>query len=77
MNIWPEGEQFTQEVIIPTGEAIPGEGVESVGYEKYPAMLTFMVPAFDVVVEMYSSMHLENIRFFSSIHRWMYSNGRA
>lgn len=51
MNIWPEGEQFTLEVIIPTGEEITGEGIESVGYEDFTVMMTFRVPAFDVVVE--------------------------
>ncbi|HBL7323259.1 hypothetical protein QCN18_08610 [Enterobacter kobei] len=53
MNIWPEGEQFTLEVIMPTGAGISGEGFESFGYEDFPVMVTFRAPAFDVVVEMW------------------------
>lgn len=51
MQLWPEGEQFTQEVIIPTGAGLPQEGVEREGYEDFPIMVTFRVPAFDVVLE--------------------------
>lgn len=53
MRLWPEGELFTREVIIPTGIGLPEEGVEPVGYEDFPIMVTFRVPAFDVVVEMW------------------------
>lgn len=50
-QLWPEGEQFTLEVIIPTGFGRPEEGVEPVGYEDFPILVTFRVPAFDIVVE--------------------------
>lgn len=53
LYLWPEGEQFTREVIIPTGAGLPEEGIEPVGYEDFPVMVTFRVPAFDVVVEMW------------------------
>ncbi|MBJ8834366.1 hypothetical protein I5385_15060 [Citrobacter freundii] len=53
MRLWPEGEQFTREVIMPTGAGLPEEGVEPVGYEDFPVMVTFRVPAFDVMVEMW------------------------
>lgn len=38
-RIWPEGDQFTLEVDIPTR------------FEPVPVLITFVVPAFDVVVE--------------------------
>lgn len=50
-QLWPEGEVFSREVIIPTGVGIPEEGVKPVGYEDFPVMVTFRIPAFDVVVE--------------------------
>ncbi|WP_247751140.1 hypothetical protein [Citrobacter freundii] len=51
LHLWPEGEQFTREVIMPTGAGLPEEGVEPVGYEDFPVMVTFRVPSFDVLVE--------------------------
>lgn len=36
---------------MPTGAGLPEEGVKPVGYEDFPVMVTFKVPAFDVVVE--------------------------
>ena len=51
VQLWPEGEQFTREVIIPTGTGLAEEGVEPAGYEDFPVMVTFTVPPFDVVVE--------------------------
>lgn len=53
MHLWPEGEKFTREVIMPTGAGIPEEGVEPVGFEDFPVMVTFRVPAFDVVLAGY------------------------
>lgn len=50
-RLWPEGDQFTREVIIPTGAGLPEEGIEPEGYEDFPVMVTFRVPPFDVVVE--------------------------
>ncbi|CAM3765491.1 hypothetical protein [Rahnella victoriana] len=38
-RIWPEGDQFTLEVNIPTN------------FESLPVFITYVVPAFDVVVE--------------------------
>lgn len=38
-QIWPEGETFTREVLIPTK------------YEPLPVEITYTVPAFDVVVD--------------------------
>ncbi|WP_449632546.1 hypothetical protein [Rahnella aceris] len=38
-RIWPEGDQFTLEVNIPTN------------FETLPVLVTYVVPAFDVVVE--------------------------
>ncbi|MGV0085932.1 phage tail assembly chaperone [Rahnella aceris] len=38
-RIWPEGDQFTLEVNIPTN------------FESLPVLITYVVPAFDVVVE--------------------------
>ena len=38
-QIWPEGETFTREVLIPTK------------YEPLPVEITYIVPAFDVVVD--------------------------
>jgi len=39
MQMWPEGETFIREVLIPTK------------YEPLPVLITFIVPPFDVVVE--------------------------
>lgn len=39
-QIWPEGQQFTLEVNLPTR------------YEPLPVEITYIVPPFDVVVEM-------------------------
>ncbi|EPF6161720.1 hypothetical protein MWS90_003641 [Citrobacter sedlakii] len=50
-QLWPEGELFTREVVIPTGAGLPEDGVEPVGYEDFPIMVTFIVPPFEVVVE--------------------------
>ncbi|XWJ92937.1 hypothetical protein ACRARH_12485 [Phytobacter ursingii] len=50
-QLWPEGEQFTLEVVIPTGLGQHEEGTEPDGYEDFPVMVTFRVPPFDVVVE--------------------------
>lgn len=50
-KLWPEGELFTREVVIQTGLGPSEEGVEPVGYEDFPVMVTFIVPPFDVVVE--------------------------
>lgn len=50
-QLWPEGELFTCEVMIPTGAGQPEDGVEPVGYEDFPVMVTFIVPPFDIVVE--------------------------
>lgn len=38
-RIWPEGDQFTLEVYIPTN------------FESLPVLITYVVPAFEVVVE--------------------------
>lgn len=52
LQLWPEGEQFTREVIIPTGFGLcPKETVEPAGYEDFPVMVTFTVPPFNLVVE--------------------------
>ncbi|ELN2734872.1 hypothetical protein [Pluralibacter gergoviae] len=51
-TIWPEGETFTQVVIIPTGcGAAALNGMEPAGYEDFPVMVTFRIPPFDVVLE--------------------------
>ncbi|MFP9432641.1 hypothetical protein ACJ9N4_20485 [Enterobacter sp. LM3] len=50
-QLWPEGELFTREVVIPIGWGLPEGGVEPVGYEDFSLMVTFIVPPFDVVVE--------------------------
>jgi hypothetical protein len=50
-QIWPEGEKFTREVMIPTGLGTPEGGIEPDGYEDFPVTVTFSVPPFDVVVE--------------------------
>lgn len=39
VQLWPEGEIFTREVLIPTK------------YEPLPVEITYTVPAFDVVVD--------------------------
>lgn len=38
-QLWPEGEVFTKEVLIPTK------------YEPLPVQVTYIVPPFDIVVE--------------------------
>lgn len=42
-QIWPEGQQFTLEVNLPTR------------YEPLPVEITYIVPPFDVVVEMWQN----------------------
>lgn len=53
-QLWPEGETFTREVIIPTGFG-PCLDEEPVGYEDFPVMVTFAVPPFEVVVDMWKN----------------------
>ena len=43
MRLWPEGEQFTSEVMISTEN------------EPFPVEITFTVPAFDVAVEFWKN----------------------
>ncbi|WP_413499133.1 hypothetical protein [Buttiauxella gaviniae] len=43
IQLWPEGEIFTREVQIPTK------------YEPLPVLMTYTVPPFDVVVEMWQN----------------------
>lgn len=43
LRLWPEGTQFTREVMIPTK------------YELLPVLVTFAVPAFEVVVAMWKN----------------------
>ena len=38
-QLWPEGEVFTREVMIPTK------------YEPLPVQMTYIVPPFDIVIE--------------------------
>lgn len=52
-QLWPEGELFTCEVVIPAGAGLTEDGVEPVGYEDFPVMVTFIVPPFDIVVEIW------------------------
>lgn len=40
-QLWPEGEVFTREVLIPTK------------YDPLPVVVTYIVPPFDTVVEMW------------------------
>lgn len=43
VRLWPEGEQFTSEVMISTED------------EPFPVEITFTVPAFDVAVEFWKN----------------------
>ncbi|HBT5562329.1 TPA: hypothetical protein MCA25_003774 [Klebsiella pneumoniae] len=42
-RLWPEGEVFTRKVLIPTN------------YEPLPVKITYTVPAFDVVVDIWQN----------------------
>lgn len=55
-QLWPEGETFTREVIIPTGfGSCLKSDEEPVGYEDFPVMVTFVVPPFEIVVDMWKN----------------------
>ena len=60
---------------MPTGSGLPEEGVKPVGYEDFPVMVTFKVPAFDVVVERGEIRIRQNHTVFSPIHRGLGSRG--
>ena len=42
-HMWPEGETFTREVMISTE------------YEPFPVMITFVVPSFKAVVDIWQN----------------------